>query len=409
MTPLRILLVDFAGHPFQAELSRAMAARGHTVRHVYAGHLAGPKGSLRTMDGDPTGLAFAPLGSARFWRSFLVGRLAVGLGFGWALRQEIRRYCPEVVIVSNTPPEALVVAGFGRYPRAWIWWVQDLLAPGAEQMLGRRSAILARTVGNLFGRLESWLARKAHAIVLISDAFKAYIDDSCYGKVTVLHNWAPVHELPVREKSNAWARRLGLSESFNFIYTGTIGMKHNPELLIELARTFVPDSGVRVIVASEGPGAAFVRSKAEELGLSHLLVLPFQPYELLPDVMGAADVLVALLAADAGAFSVPSKILSYFCAGRPILASLPADNLASELLRSGNFGVVVRADDIGGFLSQALRLSREDPASLRAMGAAARRFAEREFDIDGIADRFEGLMPYPAGQGSSGLARDPHD
>ena len=31
---LRVLVHDFAGHPFQIDLSRALARRGHTVRHV---------------------------------------------------------------------------------------------------------------------------------------------------------------------------------------------------------------------------------------------------------------------------------------------------------------------------------------------------------------------------------------
>ena len=54
-----------------------------------------------------------------------------------------------------------------------------------------------------------------------------------------------------------------------------------------------------------------------------LRCLGFQPFEVLPDVLGSADVLVAILEPDAGVFSVPSKVLSYFCAGRPVLLAVP--------------------------------------------------------------------------------------
>src|SRR5262245_65296140 len=41
---LRILVHDFAGHPFQIDLSRALARRGHIVQHVYCGSYTSGKG-----------------------------------------------------------------------------------------------------------------------------------------------------------------------------------------------------------------------------------------------------------------------------------------------------------------------------------------------------------------------------
>lgn len=51
----------------------------------------------------------------------------------------------------------------------------------------------------------------------------------------------------------------------------------------------------------------------------NLEVLPFQACEGLRGVTGAADVLIAILEADAGVFSVPSEVLSYFCGSPPTL------------------------------------------------------------------------------------------
>jgi hypothetical protein len=34
---MRVNLHDFTGHPFQVQLARALAARGHDVLHLYAG------------------------------------------------------------------------------------------------------------------------------------------------------------------------------------------------------------------------------------------------------------------------------------------------------------------------------------------------------------------------------------
>ena len=58
-------------------------------------------------------------------------------------------------------------------------------------------------------------------------------------------------------------------------------------------------------------------------------LLPFQPAEQLSEVLGSGDVLVALLEPGASKFSIPSKVLSYLAAGRPVLGIMPADNPAA--------------------------------------------------------------------------------
>ena len=54
---MRLLIHDFAGHPFQIQLSRELATRGHLVTHVYAAGLSGPKGQLSKDTSDPPGLS----------------------------------------------------------------------------------------------------------------------------------------------------------------------------------------------------------------------------------------------------------------------------------------------------------------------------------------------------------------
>ena len=108
-------------------------------------------------------------------------------------------------------------------------------------------------------------------------------------------------------------------------------------------------------------------------------------------MLGSADVLVSLLDADAGAFCVPSKVLSYMCAGRAVLGAMPLENLAARVVIDQNAGRVVEPDDVAGFRTAAIELL--DSPQLRAdCGAAARRYAEANFDVDRIADRMERLL-----------------
>ena len=82
----------------------------------------------------------------------------------------------------------------------------------------------------------------------------------------------------------------------------------------------------------------------------------FSRSTVLPDVLGSADVLVAILEADAGVFSVPSKVLSYFCAGRPVLLAVPRENLAAKIVVESGAGLVVEPSDVAGFCRAAQQL-----------------------------------------------------
>jgi glycosyltransferase involved in cell wall biosynthesis len=242
----------------------------------------------------------------------------------------------------------------------------------------------------VFSTLENRAIRAHHHVVAISNslriaAIRARVPPS---KCSVIENWAPLDDLPPRCRANAWARAHNLVDETVFLYAGTLGLKHRPELLVTLARG-LRDCGV-VVVVSEGPGAEIVASTAAAERLPNLRVMPFQPFADLPDVLGAADVLVVLLEPSAGAFSVPSKVLTYLCAGKPLLAFVPPENLAAVVVAErAEAGIVVTEEDM--FVESALRLARD--ADLRErLGRSGRDYAELNFDIDRIASEFESLM-----------------
>ena len=86
-------------------------------------------------------------------------------------------------------------------------------------------------------------------------------------------------------------------------------MKHRPDLLYALAQSL--DASCKVVVITEGIGREYLEKQPK---LSNLLLMDFQPYHEMPQVLASADVLVATLEPTAGEFAVPSKILSYLCA-----------------------------------------------------------------------------------------------
>jgi glycosyltransferase involved in cell wall biosynthesis len=87
-------------------------------------------------------------------------------------------------------------------------------------------------------------------------------------------------------------------------------------------------------------------------------------------------------------FSVPSKVQSYLCAGRPILLAAPPENLAARIVARENAGLVMNPDDVDGFIAAAQKLAG-DAALRRTLGENGRDYAERAYDILKTTDRFE--------------------
>jgi glycosyltransferase involved in cell wall biosynthesis len=170
------------------------------------------------------------------------------------------------------------------------------------------------------------------------------------------------------------------------MYSGTLGMKHKPELLLELAKHFAIHDDVVIVVIAQGAGADWLRQHADRKQQS-LLMLPFQPYERLAEVLSAADVLISILDSDCGVFAVPSKTLSYLCAGRPLLVAAPERNLAAQIVRRAGAGQVVSDAAPESFLAAAVNLL-EDAALRGTCSARAREYAERTFDIANITQQF---------------------
>ncbi len=387
---VKVFVNDYAGHPFQIELSNELARRCHSVTHAFCETNITPRGVLAQSDCGPSVVGIST--GQGFAKYNIIRRLGAELRYGMKSAWLMRNARPDVCINSNVPIVSLATITVA----AWmmrirnVLWLQDFQAGLVALSTGERHP--AARVARL---LERWCIRRADHVVTISSEFEQEVRLLVAGdRVTTIPNWAPIGDLPMVEKHNSWAVANGLVDKPVFLYSGTLGLKHRPEALVELARRLnavAPEA--LVLVVSESVGVDWIEEQRTTADpLANLRVLPFQAFDDLPNVLGAADVAIALLAADAGELSVPSKVFSYLCAGRPVLGLMPAANAASTLITDqANAGLV--AGDMAAFLSAGERLAFD--ARLRStMGDNGRAFAEANFDIERITSRFtEVLLP----------------
>jgi glycosyltransferase involved in cell wall biosynthesis len=385
---MRYLIHDFAGHPFQVQLSRELARRGHNVVHVYAAGLNGPKGRLSASVVDSDRLRILGIQLSHTFRKYSAFRRIIAhRQYARDLKAIIASERPDAILSGNTPID--IQSELLRYSQSggirFIHWVQDIYCHALEFYLRQTIGVLARLACFPLMRLERSVVLNSDRTVVIADAF--YDALVRWGvpsnQIVVQENWFPLDELALQPRNNAWAEKYHLKGRTVFLYSGTLGLKHCPDLLYRLAESL--NGSCIVVVVSEGIGRDYLERLPK---LHNLLLLDFQPYDQLPQVLASADVLVATLETDAGRFAVPSKILAYLCAGRAILLAAPLMNLSSSIIERSGAGLVVDSNHPDAFISAA-KVMASDAFFCERSGGNARRYAEKNFDIARIAAIFE--------------------
>lgn len=399
---MKLLVHDYAGHTFQPQLSRELARRGHVVEHVQCGSYVSGKGHVESDDSDPESLTFTALALAQSFDKYTTRRrLNQEWSYARLFNAHVAATRPDLVLMCNVPLAAhwLIDRRLRALKIPTLFWHQDVYSHAIALEARRKLGVAGVAVGLLADRLERTIARHAESVVGISEHFLGVY--SRWGtdprKVHVIPNWGPAAEVTPRPRDNEWARIHNLVGKPVLLYSGTLGLKHDPDHLVSLlrgVRSRTPDA--QLVVVSDGPAAYRLRERAEP----GLTVLPFQPFERLSDVLSSADILIAILTPEASRYSVPSKALTYLCAGRPVLGLLPTANPVSDVIReSGGIAVDLAESEITEAVAGVVALL-SDPDALVDRGRRARDWAERNFDIVKIGNRFEAILsgaPAPTG------------
>jgi glycosyltransferase involved in cell wall biosynthesis len=394
---MRIVLNDYSGHPFQVELSRELARRGCAVRHLYSADFQTPKGDLIRNNGDPEGFSIKGIALGEPFQKYdFVRRRGQEIRYAHRIIEEIESFRPDILIASNNPLDAQWrIQGYCRRRSIpFVFWLQDIYSNAIKSILGAKIPVAGHLIGAFYERMEKEMLRRSARVIAITDDFLPKL--GAWGlrrdRIAVIENWAPKDKIKAGPRDSAWRKAQGLGDNKLVLYTGTLGLKHNPDLILAAARRFAArKAGDKIVVASEGPQVEYLRKAAAGEGLGDLILLPFQPWETYGEVLAAADVLIAMIEPDAAAYSVPSKILSYHCSGRAIVLSAAKGNLAAKIIAAAGSGLVTAPEDANGFVA-AIETLLDDEPRRQACGAGARAYADETFDLLKIGGRFETLL-----------------
>lgn len=253
-------------------------------------------------------------------------------------------------------------------------------------------------LGLVRGRFLKWVLRcvekygyrNADALTVICESFKRH----CVTRgampevVKVIPNWIDLNEIKPRSRINAFRCAAGLAdEDYVVLYAGTLGYVSGAEVVLSAARELSNLPEVRFVFVGGGAMFEELQRMAAKDRLTNVIFAPFQPRDVLGDVQAISDVSVVTLGAGKGKNSVPSKVLGYMAAARPIVASVDCDSETALTISAAKCGRVVEPGS-GEKLAEAILKFKGDSELSRTLASNGRLFLERHYSRQDIVDQY---------------------
>ena len=259
-------------------------------------------------------------------------------------------------------------------------------------------------------RLGVWLQRRSfgrrvHPVVIADEGAASF--ERVYGRPapTLIRNGIAVARYAAAGADRQqWRARHGFSaEDLLFVCVARFYEQKNHKTLIEAfaaAAATLPNA--KLLLAGDGHLREDVQAQVRSLGLPEKVRFLGRRDDI-PELLAACDVF-ALASLWEGN---PLSVMEAMSAGLP--AVVTAVGGMPELVASETHGIVVPPGDASAF-SAALMCLANDPAMRRAMGIAAAKRAQTEFDDRNMVEAYESLydelLSAPVGRRAGSISLD---
>jgi glycosyltransferase involved in cell wall biosynthesis len=299
----------------------------------------------------------------------------------------------DVIYVWHPPltvgVSAWCISKLKRVP--FVYDIQDLWP---ESALASGLMRPGRVVNGLY-RLASWVYAHAPRLLVVSAAAARYLQGRGVDpeKISVAHHWVDTtpFERPVTRDVRA---ELGWENRFIALFAGNLGMVQGLETVIEAAALMRERRGaanIEFVLVGDGADRPRLERLVAEKGLTNVRFAGQHPSSEMPAFMRAADVLlVHLRRSEIADHAIPTKILSYMAAGRPVLCA--TGGAAADVIRDADAGWVTEPGDAAMLVDGLVRLAEMPPAERARLGENGRAYLYAHFAKQAVIDDYERLL-----------------
>ena len=390
--------------PHAAALAAHLAGRGHDVS-VFTGFPFAPEWRRRPNDRGQLlrverkdGAAIYRLThfiprrpSSALQRILMEGTFSL-FAIPAALGVAIRGGRPDALLYIGAQPALAmltrIVASLFRRP--YFVNVNDLAARAALDV-----GIVAGPLYRLLDTFEFAAYRGAAGASVLCRAFEDALVEHGYpiDRIRLIRSPIDIQQIRPIADDGSFRRRYHIPpEACVVLHAGSMGKKQGLLNVVDAA-ALTANTRLRWIFVGDGEDKSVLVEAVRRRGLGDSVrFVPFQPVGEIAAMFAGADVLLLNQLRAVKDTVIPSKLLTYMSAGRPVLAAVNAGSQGAEILREANGGRIVAPEDPAAVAEAAQWFMMLSAEERRAFGLRNRAYAEAHFDQRKILAAHEHFM-----------------
>ena len=271
------------------------------------------------------------------------------------------RFKPDIILAPS-PPLTIGVSAWLlglKHRCSFVYNVQEIYPDVAVNLGVLRNGFIIKCLQ----RLESFVYDKAQVLAVISDGMANHIRARGVpeDKIHIIPNFVDVEDFCPLPKVNDFSQHHGLADKFVVSYAGNMGAPQGLKVLIEAAHLLRHEVGVHFLMMGDGSERSSLIAMAQDMNLTNMTFLSYQPYSLMPEAYAAVDASFVSQTQGTSNDGIPSKVYRIMACARPVIACTDAGSDLARLVEKSEGGVVVQSGDVVALASaiQHAYLNRE--------------------------------------------------
>ena len=200
------------------------------------------------------------------------------------------------------------------------------------------------------------------------------------GKLEILYNWMKI-DYDTKNDTVDYKKKYGLENKFVAIFGGNIGLPQELEFLLELAKGYKNRDDIVFLIFGEGTEKGKIINIIKDEKLSNVLIKGNIRRDDYQNLIKQCDIGLINLNRNFTIPNMPSKIIGYFEAGIPILASTDKNTDLRGFLQETKTGLWSETGDLEGYKSNFEKLFN-DKKLREELGKNGRKFLEENLSVE---------------------------
>lgn len=294
------------------------------------------------------------------------------------------------IIVSPSPPLTigLLNVWLGKIKRAKVIYNVQEVYP---DILGKSDGMVYKTLS----KIEHFVYDKSDAVTTIDKIFYETIQGRFkdQSKLHVIPNFVDTEIYKPIDLFRELDSELFIrNNNLKLLYAGNIGIAQDWATLIELAK-LTKKRPIDYYVIGEGAMRDYLKEKIVSESLPNIHLLPYQPRELMPQIIAFSDIQFVFMESKIAAQGFPSKVYTIMACGKPLLVCSPKNTPIYNFLKPLNCAKLIpelqpaeKAEKINQWLLNI------DKFELNEMGQRGLKAIEEKYSKDAVTKQYISLV-----------------